>query len=98
VPGPQGPAGTPGVIDFYDRTETFSVTNGLKGSGDAQCDSGDLATGGSVYAATGNTFVPTKDGPLLAAGDPVGWGAEVLNNSGGTINFTVWVVCADMAP
>ncbi len=102
APGPTGPAGANGVSGIVVRVAPLTAFSG-KTTGSAQCNAGEVATGGGFYwtnvptqpmyvidqaAATGATVITTS------GGIPNRWFVEVYNGSGSTQPGTVQVICA----
>ena len=95
-------------LGFYTKdTHTAAYTTGYY-SGDAWCDSGDVAVGGGVQLhANSQDFalmesIPTHVGTELPSGwSPTGWHGEVWlgkDLGGGLWAFRTWVVCANTTP
>ncbi|MDX1501968.1 MAG: hypothetical protein R3325_06360 [Thermoanaerobaculia bacterium] len=107
-PGPEGPAGPPGggAVVLYQRSVDFTC-NGGGGNCNvpplvAQCDPGDVATGGAAYRTPHQPGFPLQDrasfpDPKGGAAPPTGW-----STSQGTIpdgdRLDVIAICADLTP
>ena len=100
--GPQGPGGPAGQDGFGLLTYQFGnadVANGADARPTADCPSGTSATGGSVYAYSQADISNVTNQVMTAQGfnfsDPVGWYAQVINNTGGDVSVVVNVACAN---
>jgi hypothetical protein len=106
--GPQGPQGAPGqngsngTTNVVVRSTQVTSAGGSDGSGTAQCDFGERATGGGLHI-TGSTtafiFLTEPGGipvPNGAGATPISWFASWHNaNTGGTTaTVTIYVICA----
>ena len=90
-----------GVTKFYVKEKT-TTANAVVGSGDLniRCDTGDFATGGSIYALPAGAFIAQSlpDYPASAGSAPIGWaGTYERVQSDVTATITVYAVCADAA-
>jgi hypothetical protein len=85
------------VLGFYYLWDHGNVPAGDTGYPSQNCNSGDLATGGSLVV--GPTPHATDYPNTNAAGDPIGWKA-IINNTGGASAafYSLHVVCADLTP
>lgn len=97
--GPQGPPGPAGATNVVIRSANFSVPANNFGSGDVNCNSGEVATGGGVdlpeSSVPANDMTLIQSSPTNSAGTPTGWRAHMYNeNSGNSGTGLVYVICA----
>ena len=93
----EGPQGPPGVLGFYHRESTpYTVINlNQQATASAECDPGDIATGGGYVLIDGDaegfnvwqTLTHVSSHTVIA-----------LNNLNETQTFLARVVCADVTP
>lgn len=103
-PGPQGPQGDPGIVDFYSRSSTYEDSASGAHYISVHCREGDLPTGGGVavhvdsFRLTTNSRFEMDDG--FGNVDRGWYGGGVLETGLGSPAklFTVTVVCADLTP
>ena len=100
--GATGPAGLGQTI--VETSSSIEIPNGVTVSAAASCPSGDAATGGgqrlsstSGMSVIGTNPIGPKHEPAIAGEAATGWNAEVLNDSGSTQSFVVYVVCAPVS-
>jgi hypothetical protein len=111
--GPQGPPGQqgiqgiqgpPGVLGFYTRSVDIKVSlaDDEETQGTANCDTGDVATGGGFRFFT--NIVGSDAQATVLDNRPAGqdgWFVRVANFTGSSININpadVYVRCADVTP
>ena len=97
----------PGAITTYLRYQTVTVPINTTGSAFPKCDAGDDVTGGGFGGVPAATYTGYNASvifsrPATANGSaplgnavPVGWNAQLENNSTNSANFIVYVVCLD---
>jgi hypothetical protein len=108
IVGPEGPQGPPGVLGFYVRYgEEILLEPGEQSTAGANCDPGDMATGGG-YRPSGPTgqmpvrtqeipgFYVDPDPPWLMR--PISWWVTGLNTHSTEVVFRAVVICADLTP
>jgi hypothetical protein len=97
--GPQGPQGATGVTGYEVLTKTCSSNPGNNDpvSCSIPCTGTKLILGGGV-SVTGVDADEIKLKSSAPSGN--GWAAEgrKTNGSGSLVNFTVWAMCASVAP
>lgn len=100
--GPQGPAGEeglPGVLGFYFVTTIRdNIPAGSANALTADCDSGELVTGGGYEISSTNKDVWVYVSQPYKFAQTVGWNVLVYNNSTGVQNIKAHAVCADLTP
>lgn len=100
--GPQGEQGPPGVLGFYQRVGDYVKDNPGGDhivTGHANCDPGDVVTGGGFDEFDNEDVYYIRSGPSSASGGIQGWGVKInMWDHADTINFRVWAVCADITP
>jgi hypothetical protein len=90
APGPKGDSGANGATHVVVRSAFFS-----SGEGRANCNAGEVATGGGVTPDIPGLYAVAKDEPAPNAGTPTGWLGVVRHFTSGTSGpGTVYVVCA----
>jgi hypothetical protein len=100
IQGPQGPQGPPGQSGIEVVTTVFKApAQSVGSSGLASCPSGKVATGGGILSDTaGLEIEPITSAPTVTAGQPTGWFGRADNGSNADVNFTVYAICAAVAP
>jgi len=111
--GPQGPQGVPGVLDFYTVQGPYlgTITDDLdgiskyEGNSYAQCDLGDIATGGGYkreapYLVTDSSLMMILANEPDSNNPPNGWNVHVswTNGTPNSWGIRAYAVCADMTP
>ncbi|MFZ1881676.1 MAG: hypothetical protein WAU41_16145, partial [Gaiellaceae bacterium] len=99
--GPAGSKGSSGVLSLSYVSQDFGpYPAGTQYGGEANCAAGQHALGGGVESdgvhagdQAVNSSFPT-DGSGDGSAGTTAWTAYVDNTSGGTLGFTVFVVCA----
>jgi hypothetical protein len=89
--GPAGPAGPAASTTYYTKS-AFGDGSGQQ----ANCDAGDIATGGGAAASLENTELGGTEPIRTSAGVPVGWFAFLADPDDEGI--TVWAICLDLTP
>jgi hypothetical protein len=94
--GTNGSNGTNGATNVDQHTAALTVNAGQENSATAQCDTGEVATGGGYAQATlidaANLFVQaSRPAPL---GTPTGWFVVLKNTSASQYTGLVFVICA----
>ncbi len=95
--GPQGPTGANGATNVTVRSYSVHIGPNNGGGSYADCDTGEVATGGGVDlngGVTGTGITVGTSRPYPTSGTPTAWYA-VMNNASstdGTVN--VYVICA----
>jgi hypothetical protein len=100
--GAPGTNGTNGATNVVVRTATVSIPNGFALNQKVQCNAGERAVGGGIADPAGlnaNSRVvdsaPLKGDTIATAGQtPTGWLGEAFNGSSGSLDYTVYVICA----
>ena len=109
--GPTGPTGATGATGpaglgqtIVETSESIEIPNSDTVSAAASCPPGYAATGGgqrlssiSGMSVIGTNPIGPKHEPAIAGEAATGWNAEVLNDSGSTQSFVVYVVCAPVS-
>jgi len=92
--GPQGTPGSSPTLSATTKSYPVSVPNGDAASLIEACPSGDVDTGGGggfTTAATG--LVIEQSQPFVSGTTPAGWQMIVLNTSGSTQTFNLYLIC-----
>jgi Collagen triple helix repeat (20 copies) len=94
-PGPQGPKGDPGVTNLRVVHTTATLAPGEKAFPEADCATGEKATGGGVDFIDENVRI-LDSAPLTggASTTPVGWVGGFVNRSAQTQPVHVRAICA----
>ena len=98
--GPPGQNGSNGATNVVVRSTQVPSANGTDGSGTAQCNFGERATGGGVQIGGGSSatmFLPQPGGipvPNSPGATPISWFASWHNATGGSATVTIYVICA----
>ncbi len=82
---------TLGLRDPYMRGVSDSIDPGTAGLVLAQCDPGDVATGGGFAVADGSPLEIDSSSPGIPAGS---WQSRATNPTGSAESLTVWAMCA----
>ena len=94
--GPVGPQGPPGVITFYyEATYVNNIPGNSSSNAQADCNTGDLVTGGGYSLNTNSDVRVWFNGPTS---NGHGWNVIVYNNTGGVETLMTYAVCADITP
>ena len=92
--GSKGDKGDPGSVNIYYKVENFDATP-TGSSGVANCNPGDLATGGGYFGEIGMDV--SSDGPFIDnLGKVTGWGVSARAED--QTQVQVYVLCADITP
>jgi hypothetical protein len=98
-PGAKGDPGEPPALRTYIRqNQGTAIPAGEDRLSSAQCDSGDIATGGGFIADDLHLQIFSSDGFYSAPGIPGGWRVSALNHGTSTESVFVEVVCLDATP
>jgi hypothetical protein len=98
--GSNGSNGSNGATNVVVRSTQVPSANGTDGSGTAQCNFGERATGGGVQIAGGSSatmFLAQPGGipvPNAPGATPISWFASWHNATGGNATVTIYVICA----
>lgn len=94
-PGERGLKGDPGVLGFYLNSRVFRVGAGSVGFTTVDCSSGDAVTGGGYASSPVNVDIS----PFSNAPSSSGWTVGIRNfEKDVDIDFTAFVICADLTP
>jgi hypothetical protein len=107
--GPSGPRGAPGIVGGYVRASVLlTIPAGSDGSVFAECDAGDVASGGgfSTFGEPGTldihearpdspSAVVVADGPDAPA-MPSAYLVRAANGSSLDADLQAWVICLDL--
>ena len=84
-------------LKVVQRTATFGpVASGAAGDGVASCVGSEKAVGGGFAAQSGFGRLDGSQPELNAQGVPTGWHVYVGNDSPGSAQFAVYVLCASL--
>ncbi len=96
--GPPGPAGATTAI--VRASDPLTVVPGEAGTVSADCETGEVATGGGVkfavseqYDIAGASYPRTAAGPAADGEVPTGWGGRVYNGTGSPKDAVAYAVC-----
>ncbi len=93
--GEQGSQGEPGVTKVTVRSTTLHLGAKNAGGTIAECDAGEVATGGGASLEhAGDGISISSSTPSPATGTPTGWSAVVNNETALDETVTIYVVCA----
>jgi hypothetical protein len=105
--GSPGTNGTDGAKNVVVRTGSASIGAGTLGDAQANCNSGERATGGGEFVSVNSGSIDETirfSAPSLQSADfvqpagpgdvPDAWAVEVANNAGTARTLNVYVVCA----
>jgi hypothetical protein len=95
--GATGATGPAGLSNYtVAQSSVLANPNGAQDVGSANCPSGDNALGGGAFGTAVST------GQYITTSEPVnsgtGWLVAMSNTTGSAQNFTVYAVCATVAP
>jgi len=92
--GPTGPTGPPGPVNVVMRFgSTTQVTAGNQATAIADCNAGEMATGGGFFSQAGVDVITSRPRPLSNGAQATGWQAAVQNNTASTQNVGAYVMC-----
>jgi hypothetical protein len=98
--GPQGPQGLqgarglPGSVNVVTRfSTTTQVTAGSEATSIADCNAGEMATGGGFFTQAGVQVITSRPKPLSNGGHATSWQAAVKNTTGSSQSVGAYAMC-----
>jgi hypothetical protein len=98
--GPTGPQGNTGMtgasgpVDVVMRIGTATaVTSNASATASADCDAGEMATGGGFFSQVGVQVTASRPVPLTAGAEATGWQATVENTTASSAFFGAYAMC-----
>lgn len=92
--GDTGLTGASGPVNVVMRIGTpNAVASNAAATASADCDAGEMATGGGFFSQVDVQVTASRPVPLTAGADATGWQATVKNTTASSASFGAYVMC-----